>query len=127
MLLSYSYNYGYEASAEMSPGVMIFSLILSVVMIVAYWRLYEKAGEPGWASIIPIYSQWVMCRIAFGSGLYMLLLFVPVVNFVIAIMFIFKLASAFGKGIGFGLGLLFLSPIFILLLAFGDAEYVGPQ
>ena len=120
------YNYGYE-SAEISPIVWIISLALSVLMIVAYWRIFEKAGEAGWKSLIPIYSQWIMFKIAFGSGLYMLLMFVPVVNFVISIMYIFKFASAYGKGIGFGLGLLFLSPIFILLLAFGDAEYVGPQ
>ena len=105
----------------------IVILILSVVMIVALWKIYAKAGEPGWASIVPFYCNYVLFKIAMGNGWLFLLLFVPVVNIVFGIMVYFKLASAFGKGVGFGFGLLFLTPIFILILAFGSAEYIGVQ
>lgn len=105
----------------------IVILILSVVMIVALWKIYAKAGEPGWASIVPFYCNYVLFKIAMGNGWLFLLLFVPVVNIVFGIMVYFKLAKAFGKGVGFGFGLLFLTPIFILILAFGSAEYIGAQ
>lgn len=105
----------------------IVILILSVVMIVAMWKIYAKAGEPGWASIVPFYCNYVLFKIAMGNGWLFLLLFVPVVNIVFGIMVYFKLAKAFGKGVGFGFGLLFLTPIFILILAFGSAEYIGAQ
>ena len=94
-------------------------------MIVANWKLFTKAGEPGWAAIIPFYSNYVLFKIAFGNGWLFLLCLVPIVNIVINIMLFFKLSKAFGHGVGFGLGLLFLSPIFLLILAFGSSEYVG--
>ncbi|MCM1498529.1 MAG: DUF5684 domain-containing protein [Clostridium sp.] len=125
-----SYNYDYNPAAAgflaMFTGVyLIVALVICVLLIVACWRIYAKAGEPGWASLVPFYSNYVLFKIAFGNGWLFLLMFVPIVNIVVSIMLIFKLAKAFGQGVGFGFGLLFLSPIFLLILAFGSSEYEG--
>ncbi|MCI8508790.1 MAG: hypothetical protein HFJ06_09550 [Lachnospiraceae bacterium] len=100
-------------------------LALLVLSIVAFWRIFTKAGEPGWASIVPFYNIYVLYKIAFGNGWYFLTLLIPLANAVFGIMLYFKLAKAFGHGPGFGFGLLFLNPIFILILAFDSSEYVG--
>ena len=105
----------------------IISLALSLIMIAALWIIFTKAGEKGWKSIIPIYSTYILFKIVYGSGWRFLLLLIPIVNIIIAIMYDFDMAKSFGKGAGFGLGLLFLSPIFLLILAFGSAEYVGTK
>lgn len=106
---------------------MLFALALSVFILVAMWKVYAKAGKPGWACLVPFYNTYCLFEIAFGNGWLFLLTFVPCVNFVFLIMLYFKLAKAFGQGVGFGFGLLFLSPIFFAILAFGKSQYVGPQ
>lgn len=124
----YETYYDQSATAGMaafSAGYMITMFIIAAVAIVAMWKIFSKAGEPGWAAIVPLYNAYVLYKIAFGNGWFFLLTFVPFVNFVMVIMLCFKLASAFGRGIGFGFGLLFLQPIFMLILAFGSAEYQG--
>ncbi len=119
-------DYNYDAiGAGFSVGYAIVGLIVSIVLIVALWKIFEKAGKPGWGTLIPLYNTYCMYDIAFSSGWLFLLTFVPVVGSIMAIILVFKLAKAFGKGVGFGFGLLFLMPIFLLILAFGDAEYVG--
>lgn len=115
------------AAAGVSAVYSIICLIVAVVCLVAMWKVYVKAGEPGWAAIVPIYNVFVLFKIAWGKGILFLLMFIPVVNFVVAIMLYVKLAKAFGKGIGFAVGLLFLAPIFMCMLGFGDAQYEGPQ
>lgn len=87
--------------------------------------MFVKAGKPGWASIIPFYNTYCLFDMGFGKGWMFLLLLVPIVGEVFAIILYFKIAKAFGKGIGFGFGLLLLNPIFMCILGFGDAEYVG--
>ena len=129
-LLTVGYDYNYDpaavAGAALFTGAnLIVGLVVTVIMIVAMWKLFTKADEPGWAAIVPFYNMYVLFKISFGNGWLFLLSFVPVVNFVISIMMYFKLAKAFGKGVGFGFGLLFLAPIFLLILAFGSAEYEG--
>lgn len=106
-----------------------FSIIFFIVVItiVAKWKIYEKAGQPGWASIIPIYNIYVLLKIVGKPGWWLLLLiFVPIVNAVLAIWMVNLLSKSFGKDVLFTLGLLFLSPIFYLILGFGNAKYVGP-
>lgn len=118
-------DYGY-----LGAGLGIVGWFLYMAVIVFYlfcmWKIYVKAGKPGWAAIIPIYNVLVQLEIVGRPWWYLLLLFVPVVNFVIGIMIIFDLAKVFGKGTGFGFGLLLLSFIFIPILAFGDAQYQAP-
>ena len=109
-----------------SGTFLLIMLVLTVVLIIANWKIYTKAGEPGWGSLIPFYSQYLMFKIAWGNGWLFLLTIIPVVGWVVALIALYKLCVAFGYGVGFFLGMLFLSPIFILILAFGSAEYQGP-
>jgi len=106
-------------SATIMGAIMIF-------MVVCYWKIFVKAGKPGWAAIIPIYNFFVYLQIIGKPWWWFLLLFIPIVNFVIIIMMIHQLSVRFGKGTGFTLGLLFLSFIFIPILAFGPAKYTAP-
>jgi Family of unknown function (DUF5684) len=98
-----------------------------LVFFVATWKLYTKAGRPGWASLIPIYNTVVFCQICGRSGWLTLALMIPGVNVIISIMLTLDLARVFGRGAGFVLGLIFLSPIFFPILAFGSSRYVGTQ
>lgn len=105
---------------------VVAGLAVGIFYLAAMWRIYAKAGRPGWACIIPIYGSIVLLRICGRSAWWFLLYLIPVVGVVIGIIVLFDLAKSFGRGAGFGLGLLFLSFIFIPILAFGGAEYVGP-
>ena len=106
--------------------LMFFYLAFLVVYAIGAWKMYEKAGHPGWAALIPIYNFYVLLKIVGRPGWWLILMLVPFVNFVIWIIVALDLAKSFGKGTGFALGLIFLSVIFILILGFGDARYVGP-
>ena len=106
----------YDAAyAAASAGVMlvysIFVLVIAVLTLVAMWKIFVKAGKPGWACLIPFYNMYCMYDIAWGNGWLFLLTFIPCVGFVFAIIMLFKLAKAFGQGTGFGFGLLFLNTI----------------
>lgn len=131
--MDYSYDYGSTAVNEAALAgimgaytvMMILAIIVSIISIVALWKIFAKAGEPGWAAIVPFYNNYVLFKITMGNGWLFLLMFVPLVNIVMSFMVIFKLAKVFGHGIGFGFGLLFLQVIFLLILAFGSSEYEG--
>ncbi len=113
----------------MSSGGTSVLIILYVAVIIleiaAIWKVFTKAGQPGWAAIIPIYNTITMLRIAGRPAWWFLLFFVPVVNFVIGIIVLIDMARAFGKGTGFAMGMLFLSFIFFPILGFGGARYMG--
>ena len=111
------------ALAGIGIGYLIVCLIVGIVSLVAMWKIFTKAGRPGWQCIIPIYNTYVMFEIAGMSGWMFLLLCIPVVNIVISIMLMINLAKAFGKSSGFAVGLIFLPFIFTLILAFGKSEY----
>lgn len=116
--------------ASMAGALMVYYIIVlavGIVTLVGLWKMFTKAGKPGWACIIPFYSQYCQFEMAWGNGWLFLLMFVPCVNFVFMIMMWIKMAKAFGQGTGFGLGLFFLNPIFVLILGFGSAQYIGPQ
>lgn len=108
-----------------------FMTVIYVLLIIAMWKIFTKAGKPGWASIVPIYNVIVMFQIIGLNPWLLLLYLIPVVNFVVAIVFSImqasRLSKAFGKGTGFALGLFFLNPIFLLMLGFGDSKYIGIQ
>ena len=104
-------------------GFMLFSLAVVVLVIAGMWKVYSKAGQPGWASIIPIYNVVVLIQIAGRPVWWVLLFFVPVVNLIISIVVSLDVAKNFGKGAGFGVGLALLGFIFYPILGFGDAEY----
>lgn len=127
-ILMEGYDAAYAAAASgVSAVYAVLSLAISVLTLVAMWKLFVKAGRAGWKCLIPFYNTYCLYDIAWGNGWLFLLMFVPCVNVVVGIMMLFKLAKAFGQGTGFGFGLLFLNTIFILILGFGSAEYVGPQ
>jgi hypothetical protein len=103
---------------------LVLSMIAIVVLeIAAMWRMFVKAGRPGWATLIPIYNFFVILKIAGRPGWWLLLLIVPFVNIVVAIITWIDIARAFGKGTGFGWGLALLGGIFVPILGFGDAQY----
>lgn len=106
--------------------IIVLYLAAIVFYVYCYWRIYEKANKPGWANLIPIYNTIVMLEIIGRPWWWLLLLFVPVVNFVIGLLMMFELAQVFGEGVGFGFGLLFLPVIFIPILALGNDTYQGP-
>jgi len=105
--------------------VGIIYLAFVVVMLVAMWKVFTKAGQPGWACLIPIYNLYIVLKIIGKPGWWLLLMLIPLVNIVIAIMVTNGLAKSFGKGTGFTVGLLFLPFIFYPILGFGDAQYLG--
>ena len=107
--------------------ISIFALAVGILVLVAQWKVYKKAGERGWASLIPFYSQYVLVKITWGNGWLFLLYLIPIGNLIFAIATNIKLARVFGKGGGYAVGLIFLSFVFLPMLAFGNAEYQGPD
>lgn len=103
----------------------IIYLAIIVVMVAAMWKVFTKAGQPGWACLIPIYNFYIVLKIVGKPGWWLLLLLIPLVNFVIAILVTNGLAKSFGKGTGFTVGLLLLPFIFYPILGFGDAKYLS--
>lgn len=112
------------SDAGSALGVLI-NVLLAIVLIAAGWVIFAKAGRPGWAAIIPIYNTLVMLSIVGRPWWWLLLMLVPLLNIIIGIIVLNDLSSSFGHGMGFTLGLIFLAPIFFLILAFGSSEYRG--
>ena len=112
-----------------SPLSMTWILIICAVALfelASMWKVFTKAGKPGWASLIPIYNAIVILDIAGRPLWWFLLYLIPGVNIVIACIVMHDFSKSFGHGIGFTLGLIFLSGIFIPILAWGDSQYLGP-
>ena len=108
-------------------GVWLFIWIAWIVLyIVGAWKMYEKGSQPGWACIIPFYNIYVLLKMVGRPGWWLILFFIPFVNIIMWIIVSIDLAKSFGKGTGFAVGLIFLAPIFILILGFGPARYLGP-
>jgi len=107
--------------------VILLWLAVVVFEIAALWKVFVKAGQPGWGAIIPIYNMYLLLKIAGRPGWWLILMFIPFVNIVVVIIIPLDVAKKFGKGTGFGLGLLFLGFIFYPILGFGSAQYVGAK
>ena len=132
-------SYGYGSSSSSSDAVggifalifsgcyMIFLLAFCVLLLAGLWRIFTKAGKPGWAAIVPVYNYVVLMEIIGRPVWWVVLYFIPVVNAVVGIINAIDLAKAFGKDVGYGIGLALLSPIFYPMLGFGKAVYVGPM
>lgn len=126
------YDFLRNALVGMGVGMIVFSLAVMVFMIISWWIVFKKAGQPGWAILIPIYNFLIMLRIAgkpwwwvFG----ILLAIIPIVGalllLVLMILVYHGISTNFGKGAGFTVGLVLLSIVFVPILAFGKAEYKG--
>ena len=118
-----NYTYTYQTS---SPIVNIISLAIAILSIIGMWKVFVKAGVPGWHSLIPFLNIYDICKISLpeNAGLFTVLgiLFAPVLIYPYI-----KLANAFGKGTGFGICLFLFGFITFPILGFGDAEYLGQQ
>ena len=109
-------------------------IVFYVLLVIAQWKIFTKAGEAGWKSLIPVYNMVVLYKII-GLSPWLLLIYltgiIPILGYiailVLSVISMVKLGQAFGKGAGFIVGLVFLTPIFQMILGFGSAEYVGPQ
>ena len=104
------------------------ALIFIILNIIARWKIFTKAKKPGWAALIPFYTDYTYYAFSWGEGWNFLYAYasLPFVPFVISIITCIKVARSFGKGDGFAVGLIFLPTIFHLILAFGKSEYCGP-
>ncbi len=105
---------------------MLIALVFIVLMIASVWKVFTKAGQPGWAAIIPIYNVIVLLKIIGKPWWWILGFLIPIVNFIVMILMAVGLAKVFGKGTGFAIGLILLGVIFYPILAFGDATYTAP-
>lgn len=109
--------------------MILLYIAIVVFMIAAMWKIFTKAGQPGWACIIPIYNYVIMLKIARKPMWWLaILLLVPFVNIIFLIMTIHAISVNFGKDAGFTVGLILLPIIFFPILAFGSAKYIpGPE
>lgn len=128
--------------------IVLLAIGWYVLQAIAYWKIFEKAGEPGWKAIIPIYNTYTQYKFTWNANIYWVFLFGSLIGSVLSqldgvvsvlgsaivlavtiinIIALNKLAKAFGHGVGFTVGLFFLNPIFKLILAFSSDEYQGPQ
>ena len=113
-----------QASVSSLWTTSIFGLVIYVIVVVALWRVFTKAGWPGILAIIPIVNMFILVKIAGYSAWLGLLYFIPIANLVLAIIVAIKVGERFGKGGAFSFFLLFLFPfIGYLILGFGDARY----
>ena len=115
------------ANSAAAQGVaMVFVVLWAAVlllMIASLWKVFTKAGEPGWAAIVPIYNLIVLLKIAGKPAWWILLMLIPVVNLIPVVIIPLQVAKNFGKGTGFAIGLMFLGFIFYPVLGFGSAKY----
>lgn len=127
------YDYGYDAGSAVATGVgaalgilafvYILALAVSIFTIVCNWKVFKKAGKKGWEAIVPIYNTIVLLEITNLPMWYIALFFIPVGNIIVMFLIYIELAKKFGQSAGFGVGLVFLNPIFMAILAF-NKNYV---
>lgn len=145
----------FAALGAAAAVIVVIALVWVVLNIAATWRIFTKAGEGGWKSLIPIYNSYVLYDKVWSTVWFWVTLVLNAVVFytqpqavaegasmtalqmvgavcmvagmVLYILLNYKTAKAFGKGIGYTLGLIFLQPIFLMMLGFGSAQYQGPQ
>lgn len=146
----------YEAIflAACLAGVLIAGIVYCVLTFMGYWKMFKKAGEPGWKSIVPIYDTYTAYKMTWKTSYFWIIFLVGVISsitsyyaglttvkgmwywlgFVVSVVLIVlhwmtasRMSKAFGKGFGITLGLFLFKPIFVIILGFGSAEYKGPQ
>ena len=122
------YSVSYSADLSNNPVFWVIYAVVVVIAIIALWRVFAKAGRPGWAAIIPIYNIYTLVKVSGNSGWFVLLYFIPVVNIIISVIVALGVAKNFGKSGVFGfVGLWLFSLIGYLILGFGSAQYVGEK
>jgi hypothetical protein len=118
----------------MIAGFGMILLAGYVVVLIGMWKVFTKAGQPGWAVLIPFYNIIVLLRVAGLPWYWVFAVFLPIIPIlgvlaymVLAVMCLHRISTRFGQGVGFTIGLTLLSPIFFLILGFGSSKYVGEQ
>jgi hypothetical protein len=118
----------------MIAGFGMILLAGYVVVLIGMWKVFAKAGQPGWAVLIPFYNIIVLLRVAGLPWYWVFAVFLPIIPIlgvlaymVLAVMCLHRISTRFGQGVGFTIGLTLLSPIFFLILGFGSSKYVGEQ
>ena len=137
LLAQASGNNGAAALGVLLALIAAFGMILLagyVVCLIGMWKVFTKAGQPGWAVLIPIYNVIVLLRVAGLPWYWVFALFlqiIPIIGLlafmVLAVMCVHRISTRFGQGVGFTIGLTLLGPIFWLILGFGDSKYLGEQ
>ena len=119
-------NSGNLIGAAFGGMALLFWMAIALVVVIGGWKVFEKAGQPGWAILVPIYNLYVMLQIAGRPGWWLILYLIPLVNLIIMIVVAIDIAKAFGQSAAFGFFLLFLfCGIGYLVLGFGDYRYQG--
>ena len=118
----------------MIAGFGMILLAGYVVVLIGMWKVFTKAGQPGWAVLIPFYNIIVLLSVAGLPWYWVFAVFLPIIPIlgvlaymVLAVMCLHRISTRFGQGVGFTIGLTLLSPIFFLILGFGSSKYVGEQ
>ena len=116
-----------EAGDMQGYGLVTWIILLAIIVfqIAAWWKVFEKAGKPGWAAIVPIYNIYVLIQIGGKPGWWIILCLIPIVNIIVILLVMLGVANNFGKGTLFGIGLFLLGVIFFPILGFGDDRYGG--
>ena len=106
--------------------IMVVYLAIIVLMIASQWKIFQKAGHPGWACLVPIYNIYILLKIVGKPTWWMIMFIIPVLNIIFLIWTTNMLSKSFGKDEKFTIGLLLLGFVFYPMLGFGDAVYIGP-
>lgn len=119
--------YTTQADAQSSPLATIIWLVVVVLLVASLWKMFVKAGKPGWAAIVPFYNMIVLLQVVGRPLWWFVMLLIPFVNIVFAIIIANDTSKSFGHGVGMTLLLIFLPFIGYPMLGFGDAKYTGPS
>ena len=114
------------AANAFAAGALILWAVVLLFFIAVGWKIFTKAGQPGWAILVPIYNIIVLLKIVGREWWCVLLMLIPFVGVIVWIIVSLDLAKSFGRGVGFAIGLILLAPIFGLILGFGSDTYRGP-
>ena len=98
-------------------------LIVTVLVLAANWMIFQKMGRKGWEAIVPLYNGFALFEELYGNGWKMLLLLIPFYDIYLVFKVCIDVAHRFHKSTGFGVGLVFIYPVFGAILAFSDAVY----
>jgi hypothetical protein len=110
--------------AGIGLGIFFMLFAIGIFFIVCYWKIFTKAGQPGWAIFVPFYSLFVFLRIINKPWWYFFLFMIPIYGwFILPIICVHRLSLSFGKSAGFTLGLIFISIVFVPILAFDNSTY----
>jgi hypothetical protein len=117
------------AAASSSSGAALLVVYLAVVFfyVTAGWKVFVKAGEPGWGIFVPIYNLYLICKIAGRPEWWLILFFIPLINIVFGLIIAMDIAKAFSKSSGFGIGLWLFGFLFVPILGYGSAQYTKPS